>query len=277
MGKFSKIEWTDHTFNPWWGCQKVSPGCDKCYAETLDKKTVANTYDGQGNLVPQLAPHWGRNSPRRFFAQGHWDEVYRWDRQAQDSETPVKVFCGSMCDILEDRPDLYEPRQKLFKLIKDTSNLTWLLLTKRPENAERMFPPEWVTDSFPTNVWLGVSIETQKYIWRLADISYLPVKNFVSVEPMLGMVDFTPYWWCLSWCIIGPETGVGARPIDMLAAAILMKECLYRFVPVFMKTPANWRRSEPYWPPQMQLQQFPNFDEVEKDLTKRLPKPKEKS
>jgi len=86
--KNSKIEWCDHTFNPWWGCAKVSPGCAHCYAESLAKRT--------GNAV------WGHESPRRFFGDSHWNEPLKWDAAAKAEGRRKRVFCASMADVFED-------------------------------------------------------------------------------------------------------------------------------------------------------------------------------
>ena len=94
MGEKSAIEWTDHTFNPWWGCTKVSEACKHCYAEAFAKRT--------GHEI------WGDAAPRRFFADKHWDEPKKWDRDAARDGVRRKVFCASMADVFEDRPDLVE-------------------------------------------------------------------------------------------------------------------------------------------------------------------------
>ena len=119
MSERTAIGWCDHTFNPWWGCQRVSDGCARCYAEAMAKRT--------GN------PVWGPGA-RRFFGEKHWQEPVRWNAAAERLSVRRRVFCGSMCDVFEDRPDLVEPRGRLWRLIRATPHLDWLLLTKRPEN-----------------------------------------------------------------------------------------------------------------------------------------------
>src|SRR5712671_6808752 len=120
MAKNSSIEWTDHTFNPWWGCSKVSPGCNNCYAETWAKRV--------GEKI------WGKDEPRRFFTDKHWDEPLKWNDEALSSGTRRRVFCASMADVFEQRTDLNPWRARLWKLTEETPKLDWLLLTKRPEN-----------------------------------------------------------------------------------------------------------------------------------------------
>ena len=132
MGKTTGISWTDHTFNPWWGCVKVSPGCQRCYAETWDK--------AKGGGIS----HWGPTAPRRFFGDKHWAEPLAWNRAAERDGVRRRVLCGSMCDVFEHRPDLGDHRFCLYSLIEQTPMLDWLLLTKRPENVMD-FVPEWIT------------------------------------------------------------------------------------------------------------------------------------
>lgn len=242
MGEVSKIAWTDATFNPWWGCVKVSPGCVHCYAETLDKRMFPYVV-GEGDNKYTYAEHWGANGKFRFFGDKHWDEVYRWNEQARKSEKPFKVFCGSMCDVFQDNPALEEPRRKLFNLIEDTEDLTWLLLTKRPENIEHLLPQNWIWDSTPDNVWLGVTVEDQHHVNRIAQMGmYVDQFSgiFVSVEPMLGPVSLTEFREIYSWVIVGGESGPGFRPMAFDWYTSLIKECETDMIPVFFKQFGGW-------------------------------------
>src|SRR5687767_4291955 len=114
MGQNTRIEWTHHTFNPWWGCVRVSPACKNCYADSWANR-----------LGLEL---WGAKAPRRFFSDSHWAEPIRWNREAQRLGVRRRVFCASMGDVFEDRRDLDSARAKLWKLIDETSSLDWLLL-----------------------------------------------------------------------------------------------------------------------------------------------------
>ncbi len=138
MAKNSRIEWTTHTFNPWWGCVKVSPACKHCYAESWAKRVGSNV--------------WGIKAERRFFGDKHWAEPLKWDVLAAASGVRARVFCASMADVFEDRRDLDVHRARLWKLIEATPHLDWLLLTKRPEIISRLAP--WA-NQWPENVWLG--------------------------------------------------------------------------------------------------------------------------
>lgn len=182
MTQNSKIEWTHHTFNPWWGCTRVSPGCEHCYAETFAKRT------GLG---------WGPRAPRRFFGEKHWSEPLRWNAAAVRAGERRRVFCASMADVFEDRPDIPELaawRTRLWWLIDETPALDWLLLTKRPENWSRMVPPGWLESPRP-NVWAMTTAEDQERAdQRIPELLKIPAAvRGVSYEPALGAVDFKPW------------------------------------------------------------------------------------
>lgn len=190
MGEASAIEWTDHTFNPWWGCVKISPACKNCYAEKHDARFAGND------------PHWGVGSSRRFFGDKHWNEPRRWNDAAAKARKQARVFCASMADVFEDREDLVEHRDRLWHLIDETPWLNWLLLTKRPENIAHMLPgkqpprdPAYQFAAYPrapSNVWLGTTIEHQDYIERAAHILRINASvHFLSCEPLLGPLDIT--------------------------------------------------------------------------------------
>ncbi len=199
MGRHSAIEWTDHTFNPWWGCVKVSPACAHCYAEAWAKRVGLDL--------------WKENSPRRFFSDRHWNEPLAWDRAASRERVRRRVFCASMADVFEVRDDLISWRKKLWDLIENTPHLDWLLLTKRPENAQSAVPwgPRW-----PTNVWLGTTVENQEWARRrIPHLAKAPAAvRFLSCEPLLGPLDLSPWISSIQWVIVGGESGPHARPLD---------------------------------------------------------------
>lgn len=212
MGEKTAISWTHHTFNTWWGCQRVSPGCENCYAESLDARYNAGD------------EHWGPKAPRRFFGDKHWKEPLKWDREAAKAGERRRVFCASMADVFEARNDLDPWRARLWKLIEATPNLDWLLLSKRPENFRRYLPwldgcpacggrkvvgpstadlsrvvsgPEGAVYScftcqrIPPNIWLGVTAEDQKRLDERASIliNTPAAVRFLSCEPLLGPLD----------------------------------------------------------------------------------------
>src|SRR5262245_38941981 len=152
MGKETNIQWCDHTFNPWRGCTKVSPGCQHCYAETLAARN------------PKVLGVWGPHGTRVIASESMWREPLKWNKKAEIAGVRRRVFCASLADVFEDRPELVEPRYRLWRLIVNTPYLDWLLLTKRPENAGRMLADGGSLPGilgFPS-IWLGVSVEDQQ-------------------------------------------------------------------------------------------------------------------
>ena len=174
MARDSAIEWTGHTFNPWWGCTKVSPACDHCYAETWAKRTGFDV--------------WGAHAPRRRLGDDYWNQPLRWDQDAAQSGQRARVFCASMADVFEWNRALDNLRERLWTLIESTPNLDWLLLTKRPHLARRLAP--WAS-AWPTHVWLGTTVENQLFAdRRIRFLLDVPCRyRFLSCEPLLGPVD----------------------------------------------------------------------------------------
>jgi len=261
MAQNSSIEWTDHTFNPWWGCVKVSQGCANCYAQTLDGRYNAKD------------PHWGPNAPRRFFGEKHWNEPIKWNRDAETVGERRRVFCASMADVFEqlptnhpDRDQMNLERCRLFRLIAQTPWLDWLLLTKRPENiipslrwceaaatdGFYQFYSKWLDGNPPTNIWLGTSVENQEAAdKRIPHLLEVPARvRFLSCEPLLGPVDLNPYLWppknfgnvpqWIHWVIVGGESGSDARPMHPERARSLRNQCNAAEVAFFMKQWGSW-------------------------------------
>lgn len=175
MAENSNIEWTDHTFNPWIGCTKVSPACDNCYAEAWDKR-----YEG--------GDHWGPKAPRRLTSAANWNKPLKWNKEAKEKGIRYRVFCASLADVFDNKA-LPEWRADLWALIRQTPHLDWLLLTKRPQNIAKMLPEDW-GQGYP-NVWLGTTVENQeeaerRVLWLLEVPSCV---RFLSMEPLLGPVD----------------------------------------------------------------------------------------
>ena len=216
MGENSKIEWTHHTYNSWWGCVKVSPGCQNCYAETFAKRTGHNI--------------WGpaATTQRRIFGDKHWAEPIKWNTDAVKAGERRRVFCSSMADVFEDHPQLPPERVRLWKLIDQTPALDWLLLTKRPENILDMVPDEWRTvGRWPQNVWAGTTIENQDVVIdRLDELIRVPAPvRFLSCEPLLGPLDVSEWLDFISWVIVGGESGPHARPMHPDWARSLRDQC----------------------------------------------------
>lgn len=252
MGKNSSIEWTDHTFNPWWGCAKVSPGCSNCYAESWARRV--------GESV------WGTKSERRFFTNKHWGEPLRWNADAVSYGVRKRVFCASMADVFELRGDLDPWRVRLWEVIEKTPGLDWLLLTKRPQNIAGMVP--W-RDVWPHNVWLGTSVEDQaRAKERLPFLLRFPAKcRFLSCEPLLGHVDLGP--WAIDvgrslhpidWVIAGGESGPNARPMLPGWAISLRNQCRETGIPFHFKQWGHWAPVHSTQPKTSRVRAF--WDEV---------------
>lgn len=205
MGENTKIEWAHHTFNPWMGCTKVSAGCKNCYAEQQMDKHYKKV-------------QWGPSGKRLRTSKENWRKPIQWNKRAKESGIRYRVFCASLADVFEDKPDQPEMddwRADLMRLISATPNLDWLLLTKRPENvvakinkaiklissddnaADLMVAMEWLgwvkhgaTYALP-NVWIGTSVEDQEQAdRRIPELLKIPAKvRFLSMEPLLSPVN----------------------------------------------------------------------------------------
>lgn len=226
MGENSKIEWTTHTFNPWWGCVKVSEACKHCYAESWAKRV------GQ--------PVWGPKANRRLFSKNHWKQPERWNRLSEGLLERPRVFCASMADVFEEREELKEPRERLWELIERTPNLDWLVLTKRPQNVRRL--AGWGND-WPSNVWLGTTVEMQHRAEELLPhLAANPAKvRFISAEPLLGRLAIKPWLGStIDWVITGGESGPKARPASPAWFRDLHTQCMEANVPFHFKQWGDW-------------------------------------
>lgn len=181
MGDSTAIAWTDHTFNPWLGCERVSPACQHCYAEAWAKRS---------GLV-----EWGRNAERRVTSPANWRKPLAWNAAAEAAGRPALVFCASLADVFEDRPELVEPRARLFDLIEATPHLIWQLLTKRPQHVVDMVPGPWLRGLWPENVWIGTTVEDQqRAVERIPRLLEVPAPvRFLSCEPLLNRVFVEPW------------------------------------------------------------------------------------
>ena len=212
MAENSKIEWTDHTFNPWMGCTKVSPACDNCYAEAL--------MDGRYGRV-----QWGVGKPRVRTAPSNWSKVRKWNRDALASGERPFVFCASLADVFDNEVDPAW-RADLFALIRETPALVYLLLTKRVGNVARMVYEAHTT--MPGNVAIGATMANQEEydrdrmkLARLKEIAP-PLFTFGSFEPLLGPIILDKY--APDWVIVGGESGANARPMNLEWARSLRRQ-----------------------------------------------------
>lgn len=272
MGENSAIAWCHHTFNPWIGCQKVSAGCDNCFAETLmDKRYHRVTWGPHGERV--------RTSPE------NWRLPLRWARKAREAledfeagmltlrpERP-RVFCASLADVFDNKVP-GEWRHDLFNLIWATPELDWLLLTKRPENVARMIDDAlrplmgtvlgpWYKMGWP-NVWLGFTAEDQQnFDRRWSIMREVPAEiRFCSYEPAIGPLVLPPAVELMSpnpagkglhWLICGGESGPGYRFMPPAWAEDALASCQNHGVAFFMKQMSGRRPI----PEDLMVRQFP--------------------
>lgn len=283
------IEWTKgpngepgFTFNPWIGCTKVSGACDHCYAEGAAKKLEI---DGK--------PLWGGKAARRPVSESTWAAPKAWDRRAAREGRRFRVFCASMADVFDNHRSI-DPawRERLFRLMMDTPNLDWLILTKRPQNARNgMLPISWAAN-WPNNVWFGITGEDQtefdrRWLW-VCDLP-APVL-FISVEPMLSELDIR---WTLDpvevagrflrsgrfspgletirrpgWFIAGGESGKIADCRDTPDGHFirLLAQCHFNGIPYFQKQLAQVRHRVDY----KKFDRFPEVLQVRQHPTPRI-------
>lgn len=258
MAENSKIEWCDHTFNPWIGCQKVSPGCDHCYAETWDARGLQ-----------QRESRWGPHAVRTRTSVANWRKPLAWNRAAEAAGKRARVFCASLADVFDNHPSILPDwRADLWQLIANTPHLDWLLLTKRPQNIERMLPHGWGAGW--KGVWLGTTVENQAEAdRRIPHLLAVPATvRFVSAEPLLGHVDLRKvrsaasahertfdalsggrvffqtssqrFQTRIDWVICGGESGGNARPMHPDWARSLRDQCVHAGVAFHFKQWGEW-------------------------------------
>ena len=205
MGELTGISWCDSTWNPWYGCRKVSPGCDNCYAE-------------------RDMTRYGRDWRVTRAATSTFSAPLRW-------KTPRRIFTCSWSDffIEEARPWLSEA----WEIMRRTPQHTYQVLTKRPG-----LMAAWADEhGWLPNVWAGTSVESAKYLPRLDVLARVPAQvRFVSAEPLLEPLDLRPWLQggC-DWVITGGESGPGARPMRLEWARSLRDQCQQAGVPFFLK------------------------------------------
>jgi protein gp37 len=280
MAENTKIEWCDHTFNPWIGCTKVSPGCQHCYAEQLMDKRLGKV-------------NWGPGNPRQRTSESNWKQVERWNLDAEMEEERYvealedpsavvagmpyhpKVFVASLADWLDPEVPI-DWLADLLTLISRCPHLDFLMLTKRPhlwrERIEGLYRDQmahgghhelagwllhWINGNPPGNVWIGTSVENQDWAdKRIPELLQIPARiRFLSCEPLLGPVDLSAFMGVaptitggecytfnagIHWVICGGESGPSARPMHPDWARSLRDQCQAASVPFFFKQWGEW-------------------------------------
>lgn len=270
MATTSNIQWTEKTWNPITGCSRVSSGCQNCYAEAMAFRlmhmphtaeryagTVRKTsggkiqFTGSINTVPEVLDH-----PKKW-------------------KSPQVVFVNSMSDLFHENV----PREylmEIWKVIRETPQHTYQILTKRPERIEKNLPPDWGKGY--ENVWLGTSTENQKtLIDRALPLIFSPaITRFLSVEPMLAKVDLTGHVVTpggmlvnpLHWVIVGGESGRNYRECKIEWIEQIIDDCKTAKIPVFVKQLGTYLAKKmgmkdkkggdiSEWPEHLQVREFP--------------------
>lgn len=281
----TKIEWATDTVNFWWGCVKVSPACEHCYAETLDAR-----FNGG---------HWGKDAERKLKLGSAIRDLQKIARRAHKTGERPRVFVNSMSDFFEDRRDLDEARKIALLAMQHAPEVDFLLLTKRPEKImellvhaldgemEKSCPisgfGEWLGNwifakgQAPRNIWLGTTVENQEWAdKRIPALLEVPAAvRFLSCEPLLGpvLLDNGETSWltcngtepygepCLTadethgethfhgidWVIVGGESGAHARPMHPDWTRSLRDQCAQARVPFFYKQNGEWGAVDQPW------------------------------
>lgn len=246
MAENTKIEWADHTFNPWVGCQVASPdGCANCYAADWAKR-------------------YGRDFAQRTrTSEANWKQPLKWNAQAAREGRRFRVFCASLADVFDNQVPV-QWRRDLFDLIEVTPHLDWLLLTKRIGTARSLYASAYLNSArrWPANAWLGATVvnqaEADRDIPKLLDTRVRGL--FLSVEPMLSPIDLRfgsmrgidapgadergfvhrRAGALIKWVICGGESGPRARPMHPDWARSLRDQCAAADVPFLFKQWGEW-------------------------------------
>lgn len=216
------IEWTESTWNPVTGCSKVSPGCDNCYAAALAKRLKA-----MGN------PRYQKDGPDGpgFGVTLHadkLDEPHSW-------KAPRSIFVNSMSDLFHASvPEWFVDR--VLTTIEQTSQHRYQVLTKRPRRAARVFSARYGERcEAPSNLWLGCSVESADYVWRVDHLRDTPAQvRFLSLEPLLGPLEALDLNG-IDWVIVGGESGAHHRRVAVEWVRMIRDACLDAGVPFFFK------------------------------------------
>lgn len=226
-------QWWDVSWNPVDGCIPVSPACDNCWARGIAERFWVWEKD--------------RNFSDIRFHPERLEQPLKWKK-------PRRIFTVSMGDFCHTSV-LLVWQSRILTIIEECPQHTFFILTKRPQN--------WVFEELPDNLWIGVTVESQEYVWRIEELSkILAAKRFLSIEPMLGEVDINDYLWKFNenyqpprfldegenyrvspvlpsgqihWVIVGAETGPGARPMNVEWATSIQKQCHEAEVPFWFK------------------------------------------
>lgn len=253
MGETTEISWADHTWNAWWGCTFVggSPACApadgengaECYAKTWSERL--------GFKI------WGADAPRRYFDPPHWNDLINWNRKAEAAKTRRRVFCMSMGDWAEGRPDQAEHLYRTWEYFDKTPWLDKLMLTKRPQLIPSLMPYRFRPRA---DIWQGITTETQKWL----DIRWDLLKRvsasiyWLSVEPLFEKIVLPKDFLALgrrAWVVVGGQSGHHAVPMHPDWVRALRDQCVDAGVAFHLK---QWGE----WAPKANFASFPEWDQA---------------
>jgi protein gp37 len=249
----TSIEWATKVWNPSTGCDRVSPGCDKCYALTMARRLKAM---GSAKYQVDGDP---RTSGPGFGLTLHPDTLttpHGWHQ-------PERIFVNSMSDLFHARVPV-EFVQRVFETVAATPQHTYMVLTKRARRLSRVAPRlDW-----PENLWIGVSVESADYLDRVDDLRAVDraAVRFVSAEPLLGPLDGLDLSW-IDWLIAGGESGPGARPLALEWVRDLIARCdRWGTAPFVKQLGAAWAKQHgadskggdwSHWPADLRVREYP--------------------
>ena len=230
MAEQTFISWTDSTLNFWIGCQKVSAACDFCYAEVATPSRV-------------FGVEWGPGKPRRRTSESTWKAGYKYQRQSNkfmlENGRKRRVFINSLSDFFDNAVP-QEWRDDAWEIKRNTPDVIWILLTKRPSNIKKMLPYFW--DDIKSHVWIGTTCEDQeafdKNARHLGSID--PAVRFISYEPALSRIDISEYAEHIDWMICGGESGKQARPMHPMWAMQMRDQCQIHDIAFHFKQWGRW-------------------------------------
>lgn len=279
MAEKTGIAWTDSTYNSWWGCTKVGPACDDCYAEAVDRRTGES--------------HWGHGSPRRLLSEHARSEPYRWQKQADkffaQHGRDRRVFTLSMGDLFDNEVDP-QWRSDHMGIMEACDRLKWQICTKRISNLPKMIWPRWdrtLGGAWPQHIGVLITVVTQaeadRDIPRLCrakrdlgipwvGISYEPAQEGIDFRRWLGerggviydaaggqMDVIEPTGPDIDWIIFGGKSGAkwNDRPFDIEWGRQTRDQCAYAGVAFFMKQVAAFRPTDAMIPADLMIRQWP--------------------
>lgn len=219
-----KGRWPKHSFSPWIGCTRVSPGCQNCH-------------ERMGPLPLDLALDSVTRTP---VAESNWGNPRDWNRKGMKAAQKIRAVCGALCDWADDAaPTML--RDRMWAMLRDTPYVDWLLITKRSENISKFLPSDW-GPGYP-NVWLGVSVENIAHgMRRIIDLRKIPAKvRFICLEPLMedpGILDLAG----IHWVVLGGEIGRNARPLKAGWISEVHRQCELKGIPFLFK---NWSSATP--------------------------------